>query len=185
MGPDCPGCLPWDSGGIRPNPRAQTPFERRKQACLLGQKQQTELVRCTGLAPFEEREGRVSVRLRVSAPRSVAPSSEGPQKPPPRGWVQSEAPVREGREGNPRWPGHGGTRGREGPGPRGGQAALGLTLRPRRLPENLAEDVLMGTVPWGRTDDCGSVAVCRASSTVVGSWALEAELGAGVRCAVQ
>lgn len=59
-------CLPWDSGSIRLNPQAQTPFERRKQACLLGQKWQTELFRCMGLALFEEGEIRVSLRLWVS-----------------------------------------------------------------------------------------------------------------------
>lgn len=59
-------CLPWDSGSIRLNPQAQTPFERRKQACLLGQKRQTELFRCTGLALFEEREIRFSMRLSMS-----------------------------------------------------------------------------------------------------------------------
>jgi hypothetical protein len=69
-------CLPWDSSSIRPNPWAQTPFERRKPACLLGQKWQQSCFRCTGLAFFEERETRASLRLWLSPLLSTwAPST--------------------------------------------------------------------------------------------------------------
>lgn len=64
------GAASLDSSGIRPNPRAQTPFERRKPACLWGQKWQQSCFRCTELAPFEEGEMRVSPEaLAVSATR--------------------------------------------------------------------------------------------------------------------